>query len=133
MKAGAKEKKIKEQAKESRNKWQRSKKIFAFAFTQFDYSLKVHSHRDLVNQCMGDWRFLFLLLSEIKIPIVNEKMRTEPTFELFLTSSDRIQKFPKGDANPRGVLTYYLAKIFRKLHENEDSDDEVPNNMTKGA
>ena len=46
-------------------------------------------------------RFPFLLLSEIKIPIVNEKMRTEPTFELFLTSSDRIQKFPKADANPK--------------------------------
>ena len=35
------------------------------------------------------------VLSEIKIPIVNEKMRTEPIFELFLTSSGADPGFPE--------------------------------------
>ena len=103
--------------KNQRINGKRQKKFaLTFAFAKYDYSLKVHSHRDLVNQCMGDWRFLFLLLSETKIPNVHKKMRTEPTVELFLTSSDRIQKFAKGGANTKGGggANVLLAQNFLK-------------------
>ena len=38
-------------------------------------------------------------------------------------SERRIQNFPEKDANPKreGGGTYYLAKISRKLHENEEN------------